>query len=142
MGWVVITGESDIGAVRPREIDGQFVQWVIRFIIDAKVLVKRGREEERKDKRCENRFFKFSFFFLGPRNENFLVFVGVFGWKESERGKKIFIFIYFYYLKFFYLKYDVAFFLNTSIYYILLFIIFLSISVPTMHTVYHICIFH
>ena len=70
--------------------------------------------------------FSNSVFFFGPRNENFLVFVGVFGWKESERGKKIFIFIYFYYLKFFYLKYDVAFFLNTSIYYILLFIIFLS----------------
>ena len=54
--------------------------------------------------------FSNSIFFFWRRNENFLVFVGVFGWKESERGKKIFIIIYFYYLEFFSLKYDVAFF--------------------------------
>ena len=55
-----------IGVVRPRERerDGQFVQWVIRIIIDANVLVERGREEERKDERSENGFFKFNFFFL------------------------------------------------------------------------------
>ena len=94
MGWVVITGESDIGAVRPREIDGQFVQWVIRFIIDAKVLVKRGREEERKDKRCENRFFKFSFFFLDLEMRIFLcLLVCLVGKKVREERKFLFLFI-------------------------------------------------
>ena len=96
MGWVVITGESDIGAVRPREIDGQFVQWVIRFIIDAKVLVKRGREEERKDKRCENRFFKFSFFFFFWDLEMriFLcLLVCLVGKKVREERKFLFLFI-------------------------------------------------
>ena len=65
---MVVIPESDIGVVRPRdrerERDGWFVQWAIRFTKDAKVLVDRGSEEERKNEQSENGFFRFRFYFF------------------------------------------------------------------------------